>query len=218
MSSRAIGGAGLREWQTGRSTAVQASSRPFGVLAVEHVAEEAEEVGVPRLRHGRPPLHLVGRRVLELQQLEQHERHVDARARERVVALALRGDEAGEDVGVVLAEVDEVLQAEHAHPAEVRRRVGPLEADADPVGRHALRQLHAWKAALPQPAQQLLVALVGAIVRRALERVHCANGRPERVSSRFEAPNMPLGGSSRRERRTASHPLCGCDTRRVVTS
>ena len=38
----------------------------------------------------------------EAEELEQHARHVDARARERVVALALLADERGEDVWVGL--------------------------------------------------------------------------------------------------------------------
>tara|TARA_B110001452_G_scaffold133805_1_gene111267 strand:- start:1344 stop:1484 length:141 start_codon:yes stop_codon:yes gene_type:complete len=41
--------------------------------------------------------------VGEPQHLEQQERHVDAGARERVVALPLRVDEPREDVGEVLA-------------------------------------------------------------------------------------------------------------------
>ena len=72
---------------------------------------------------------------------------------------------------VVLSEVDEVVQPEHAHPTEVGGGVVALEAEAHPLGGHALRQRHAREAALPQPAQKLLVRLVGAAVRRALERV-----------------------------------------------
>ena len=72
---------------------------------------------------------------------------------------------------VVLSEVDEVVQAEHTHAPEVCGRVGALEPEAHPLGRHALRQRHAREAALPQPAQQLLVRRIVAAVRRALERV-----------------------------------------------
>ena len=44
---------------------------------------------------------------------------------------------------VVLSEVDEVVQPEHAHPTEVGGGVVALEAEAHPLGGHALRQRHA---------------------------------------------------------------------------
>ena len=44
---------------------------------------------------------------------------------------------------VVLSEVDEVVQPEHAHPTEVGGGVVALEAEAHPLGGHALRERHA---------------------------------------------------------------------------
>ena len=83
-----------------------------------------EHVVAPHLAEGCAPLHLrrctLGLGALpprgrggevrggevalrgEAKELEQHARHVDARARERVVALPLLADERGEDVWVGL--------------------------------------------------------------------------------------------------------------------
>ena len=130
---------------------------------MEHVARPLAVKRRARLHRLRLAL------IAHVQELEQERGDVDAGARERIVALALCRDEPLEDVGVMLSKVDEVGEAEDAHPSKVLGRLGRLEAEVYPtVGDERTLGVGA-EGARPQPREQLHVLLLARVVRRALE-------------------------------------------------